>query len=685
MSQNHSIKFRFVSALIVILMLTSSFGLVGANPADSGPLSHITLYSDVAGETTADVPGNPGVHFESFDRIYGSPNGNWIFTADTDKPSGTDEVIMVNDVAKIFEGDPGPWTGGTENTGTLDTKVGINDNGDWVFATNTDGATNDDYIVLVSPADVYTYTAREGDPAPQVGAGVTWDDILDSPVIASDGTVGWSGDGIDGVPATTEDDVLVFGASLLGQEGVTMPGGQLGAEFWDNFDISDYFVSADGTHWIAQGDLTGSTTTDDVAVVDGTVVVQEGVILPGSGYADPVDTSGIVGVWMAPNGDWFVRGNNDITEQDWVYSNGSVIAERGAPIFAGATEVYSDTNFGDLFFLHVGDSFGNYVIGGVTDNPDPEADGVLVVNNQTVVVRQGDPIDLDNNGVFDDDAFFDTFGNDDAFLDDAGNLYFVATIMDSVFNQYGQGVFVIDLSSILNPNTPPTIMNIVATSPIDENDSTTLTGDINDADNDPMELVVNWGDGSVITYSYPAGTMAFTETHQYLDDDPTATPTDMYGVTMALDDGSGQPATAAISVTVNNVSPVASVMANPTTVEVNNPVDFTGTFTDVGTLDTHTFNWGFGDGNVASGTLTPSHTYTATGDYLVLLSVEDDDLGVGTAAITVTVTNPPPTDVSLSSFGNNPESQGTMLWVLPMLTLFIVALVYISRRFTLTR
>ena len=37
----------------------------------------------------------------------------------------------------MVEGDPAPWTA-TESVGFLDTRVGINDAGDWVFATNTD-------------------------------------------------------------------------------------------------------------------------------------------------------------------------------------------------------------------------------------------------------------------------------------------------------------------------------------------------------------------------------------------------------------------------------------------------------------------------------------------------------------------------------------------------------------------
>jgi PKD repeat protein len=222
------------------------------------------------------------------------------------------------------------------------------------------------------------------------------------------------------------------------------------------------------------------------------------------------------------------------------------------------------------------------------------------------------------------------------------------------------------------------LSNVTATSPINENDSTTLTGDVSDPNDDPLTLVVDWADGTVMTYTYPSGTTSFTETHQYLDDDPTATPSDSYGVTLILDDGNGGTATGAVEVTVNNVAPAVTAMADNTIVTLGAPVNFTGAFTDVGTLDTHTIEWDFGDGNSASGTLMPTHTYTATGVYVVNLTVTDDDTGVGAAAITISVNEP--TDVSLSSFGKDSATPGFILWLLPLLALLAFIPVLVARR-----
>ena len=47
--------------------------------------------------------------------------------------------------------------------------------------------------------------------------------------------------------------------------------------------------------------------------------------------------------------------------------------------------------------------------------------------------------------------------------------------------------------------------------------------------------------------------------------------------------------------------------------------------------------WDFGDGITATGSLTPTHTYTEANVYLVTLTVTDDDTGMGTDTAVVTV------------------------------------------------
>ncbi|GMU67198.1 MAG: hypothetical protein AMXMBFR36_34720 [Acidobacteriota bacterium] len=413
------------------------------------------LYTNLPGDPTADVPGLPGVHFgpgtgtTHFDRIFGSPNGHWAIVADTDLATTEDEILFVDDVVLAREGTPTPWSP-TENFGVFDTSLGVSDSGVVVFANNTDNPTTtaDEYILGVASGVDAFIVAQEGQPVGAALPGATWGSTLDSPKIAATtNEFAFSSDAVLGVP-TTEDELVIANDILVAQEGVTVPTGQTGAEFWENFDIDDLWVDAAGMSFLVQGDLAGATTADDVVVVDGGVVVQEGVILPGSGFAEPVDAEGIVGVHMAPDGTWYVRGNNDVTELDWVFSNSGVVTSRGEPIHAGATELWSDAEFADCYFLHVGDGNGNFVIGGVSDGP-ATSNGVLVLNDTWVIAREGQPFDLDGNGLFDDDTFFNTFGNDDGYLSDGGYFYFTATIQDGADVTIGQGLFRIDLRCLL--------------------------------------------------------------------------------------------------------------------------------------------------------------------------------------------------------------------------------------------
>jgi hypothetical protein len=205
---------------------------------------------------------------------------------------------------------------------------------------------------------------------------------------------------------------------------------------------------------------------------------------------------------------------------------------------------------------------------------------------------------------------------------------------------------VVDSVSVSITNVAPTLSGVSATT-VDENSATTLSGSINDpGSGDSFTLEVGWGDGMTDTFAYNAGTPSFNETHQYLDDDPTLTPSDVYTVTLTLTDDDGGSDNTTTNLTVNNIAPTVNAGPDQTVSKGSPTVSFNGSFTDPGTLDSHTIEWDFGDGNTITGTLTPSHTYPATAAvYTVTLTVTDDDTGVGSDTLTVTVTNSPPTAV----------------------------------------
>ena len=56
---------------------------------------------------------------------------------------------------------------------------------------------------------------------------------------------------------------------------------------------------------------------------------------------------------------------------------------------------------------------------------------------------------------------------------------------------------------------------------------------------DTYTLVVNWGEGAPQTYHYAAGATTFSQTHQYLDDNPSGTLSDTYAIHVTATDNDG--------------------------------------------------------------------------------------------------------------------------------------------------
>jgi len=120
-------------------------------------------------------------------------------------------------------------------------------------------------------------------------------------------------------------------------------------------------------------------------------------------------------------------------------------------------------------------------------------------------------------------------------------------------------------------------------------------------------------------------------------------------VTLQATDDGGMTGTASLTFTGANVAPSAKISgftaSAPLVLTANESLTFSGSFSDPGTLDSHTATWNFGDGSTSttnfgpggSAGLSATHSYGAAGTYAVNVTVTDDDGGVGQATIKVTV------------------------------------------------
>ncbi len=205
----------------------------------------------------------------------------------------------------------------------------------------------------------------------------------------------------------------------------------------------------------------------------------------------------------------------------------------------------------------------------------------------------------------------------------------------------------------VRPVTPVINGISLAANAINEGANATLSGTFIDPGSlSKHSLLVDWGDGSVNTLvNLPVGARSFQILHPYLDDNPTSTPFDVYNIKVTIMDDDGLANMTGTSITVNNVAPVITSFNAGAPSDGNAkegvPITATGSFTDVGILDTHTavIDWGDGTSSAATvaeaggiGTFLATHTYATGGIFNVKLLLTDDDTGFMTIVDTVFIT-----------------------------------------------
>jgi len=414
---------------------SGSMTVLGAIPSNStikGVLSTINTSS------TSLVPGLGGARFAggaaattSLLRPWRSPDGTkWIMDADTDLATTQDEVAVVGTVADgIFsvvlqEGVTTLAEG--DHIGVIDDVMGINDAGQYAFSTNTDGATATDEVVVKWNGSAFVTVAREGSPT-SLGGGINYGTPSDGSTIQNDGTVSFYTILAGGGVGTTDDQSYFTddGATLLTREGVTEPTNQANGTTHTCESLQSgtteglgLMLNAGGADFCSVMEIiTAAATEDRILVVNNDVKIQEGHVIPGSAFASPVASNSPITNTMEPNGDWYSYGSN-ASGDEWAVRNGMVIAATGAEVVAESGLLWTTTTL----FAAAGSQTGNYVVGGSISGADvvTKNDTVLVLNGTTIIARENDPIDLNNDNLFDgEDYYIQSFIADRLFVTDS--------------------------------------------------------------------------------------------------------------------------------------------------------------------------------------------------------------------------------------------------------------------------
>ncbi len=428
------------------LPISMTFTTLLAFSAFAAPVQGPTptvIFTELAASPTSLVPGTGGNRFDGFYEVRTSPSGNhWVLTCENTNSNSSNDMTLVDGTMFLFEGfTPNPWNSSQAwKSGWTD----VNDAGHLLIASgNTTSASYTSELAF--SADLgSTWTVRESEGGPALGIpGVSWGFFLD-PRLASDGTDGFRSE-LAGATSST-DESQHFDSTLLTQSGTTIPPGQTGglpiASI--SFGPNGFEVSDNGQHILSKVVL-GNSANLDAVLFDGSVVLEEGTTIPGAGFTRSINQ--IDGAHLTPLGDWFAWGRNGSnTYRNWVVQNGTVIVQSSDPIVPGSPESWvAGSTLGQTFSLVRGNTSGDYLVYGGTQGGS--SSWALVRNGADAILRQGDPLDVDGNGVFDDNATVAAIkGMSD--WTSSGDIYLIVDMDNSGGSFIGQGVLKLELGGV---------------------------------------------------------------------------------------------------------------------------------------------------------------------------------------------------------------------------------------------
>lgn len=375
----------------------------------------VTIHTTIPGHPSSLIPGLAGARFLSLGGDFSvSPVGKLALAA-VGNGGGNDHVLLVEGNVVARAGETVPFAAGHYVTLS---RVTINDAGAVAFSAQFSAPPYSYVVGRTAGGNVFSIAAA-GDPIPAIPGSSYFS--LGRAQLLADGSAFvecYANPGGYGVVRGSE---LVLSAVPPTHQ----PGGQL--QPWYPPGAPGYFwAGTSGEHWLTLGWPTQ-------VVLDGRVVIQGKQVLAASAYTSRVSQI-LSGVHVDDGGHWFIHGRN-ADGQSWVVRDGKLIVEGGGPVPGSPGESFASAPY--AVFYVAGDGGSGWAVIGSTDAPD--ATNQVIATSSSVLVRKRDPIDLDANGQFDDDAYLGEMYHHAYAADQT--LFLYAEVRDASGALRGRGLF----------------------------------------------------------------------------------------------------------------------------------------------------------------------------------------------------------------------------------------------------
>ncbi len=395
----------------------------------------VVIYSEIAADSSSAVPGALDLNGQPVNTTWLSlldlamreDGSQWMVRGSTTQGSDAANILVqgAGFTGTAFAQEGQPLRGGS--AGELydffdgPRPVSWDSSGNLAFSTRAKGSSSLEKLIRVVGGN-HTLVLQQNDPAlgvidnPPANSGdETIGNSINSVHLLDSGEVGFINTPVNNL-SSTRYPVFFLDNTAVRQSGIT----SIDGEIWDSMDFDNSGGTPDGLHTFIIGDTENpDTTKDGILSIDDSVAIREGSPVAGPGTPS---MDAVFFARMLNDGTWFARGD-DPSNNDWAVRNGSLLVQSGDP-------VVGSENWGDVISGFTGNNQGDWIATGSTNNIDPSRDSVMVLNGTTVLLREGDAIDLDGNGQLDDDVFLRGFTPDDLFLMDNRDVYFLASLQD---------------------------------------------------------------------------------------------------------------------------------------------------------------------------------------------------------------------------------------------------------------